>query len=317
MRPAIRRLAITFTMCMLLAACGGSDDAAPEPPQAAVQGVNFRWTGNAGFEIVLPTGEHVLVDPWLDSSNLATRLTLDKIERADYILITHVHGDHAADVKNIQTKFPDVRIFVGALSAEPLAKAQNLDTRKLYKVIDGQKFQFDGLAIEAIAGRHTEGKAGNYLSWDATGELSLQSWGTLELYQYLITAKDGTKFIAWAGTPSVDNAYRLEGIEADIAAVHISPKQDFNILSRIINSTGAKVMMPHHYDIWPVVTRVPANIADFPDEVQPITPDNVIQKMMPHVERILNAAGTRAQYFVPEPHKWYHYDGTAKSVSPM
>lgn len=310
-----RLLCAVLAIPFLFAACGGGDDPTPSI-EANAKSMDFRWTGNAGFELVLSTGEHVLIDPWLNSSNLATRLSLDNVQRADYVLITHIHGDHAADLKRIQEKFPDVKIFVGALSAEPLVKWLNLDTRKIFKVIDGQKFQFDEVTIEAFAGRHTESKNGNFMSWDASGEATAQSYGTLELFQYLVTAKDGAKFVAWAGTPSVDNAYRLAGLNPDLAGVHISPKQDFTIMSRIMNSMGVGTMMPHHYDIWPLVTRNPVNVADFPDEVQPITPDNVIQRMMPYVERTLNAAGTNAKYFVPEAHKWYHFDGST-NLNPM
>ncbi len=279
-------------------------------------GLDFRWTGNAGFEVVLPTGDHVLVDPWLDSAPY-NKLTLDKVTRADYILITHIHGDHADDVKKIQEKFPKVRIFVGALSAEPLTKWQNLNIAKLYKVIDRQEFEFDELKIQAFAGRHTESTFGNYCHWDEQGEMTHQSWGTMDLFHYLITAKDGTRFMVWAGTPSVDTAYQLRGLKPDLAAVHISPKQDFKILSRIMNSMEVGVMMPHHYDAWPTILRkMPAEIGNFPTEVQPLTPENVIEKMMAYVRKTLSDAGTKASFFTPEPHKWYHFDRATRKVSP-
>ena len=33
-------------------------------------GVRVRWLNTAGFEMVLPGGAHLLVDPWLDSSDV-------------------------------------------------------------------------------------------------------------------------------------------------------------------------------------------------------------------------------------------------------
>lgn len=300
------RFVVGLVAACLLSACAGGSGG-PASARADVRTMDLRWTGNAGFELVLSTGEHVLIDPWLDSNPLATKMSLDQVTRADYILITHIHRDHAADVRKIQEKFPEAKIFVGALSAEPLVKWLKLDTRKLYKVIDGQKFQFDDVTIEAFAGRHTESNKGNFMDWDDHGEATAQGYGTLDLVQYMVTAKNGVKFVAWAGTPSVDNAYRLQGLNPDLAGVHISPKQDYKILSRIMNSMGVGIMMPHHYDIWPLVLRNPVNIADFPAAVQPITPDNAITKMMPYVEKTLADAGTKAKYFVPEAHKWYRY----------
>ena len=50
-------------------------------------GVRVRWLNTAGFEMVLPGGAHLLVDPWLDSSDVYP-FPLEKIERADYILLS-------------------------------------------------------------------------------------------------------------------------------------------------------------------------------------------------------------------------------------
>lgn len=32
------------------------------------KGIKFRWLNNAGFEIELSSGKHLLVDPWLDEA---------------------------------------------------------------------------------------------------------------------------------------------------------------------------------------------------------------------------------------------------------
>ena len=278
--------------------------------------MEFRWLNTAGFEIVLPDGAHLLVDPWLDSAAYHS-IPVSAIERADYIVISHIHEDHAADVRRIQEKFPDVRIFVPAQSAEPLTKWLGLDTSRLYKVNDEQEFRFDNVTIRAFAGRHTEADEGNYLEWDETGELTPGSWGTLDLYQYLITDSDGTEFMVWAGTPSEDNAYTLAGLRPDLAAVHVSPKQDFSMLARVINSMDPRVFMPHHHDIWPfILERIPPAAADFPAEVQPVTPENVVEKMMPYVEQELADGGVTAEYFTPEHHEWYHYDPSTKTPQP-
>ena len=238
MRRHVRNAGIALLAIASLASRAATTAAlaqsSPPTVPAAQCGINFRWLNNAGFELVLSSGAHVLIDPWLDSAK-QNPVPLSQIERADYMLVTHIHFDHAEDVGVVQKKFPGVRIFTGMLSAEPLARWHNLDVSRLYKVIDGQEFRFDDVAIKAIAGRHTEANRGNALKWEADGRLHRDSVGLLDLYQYLVTDTDGTKFLIWGGTPSVDNVYRLAGMKPDIAAVHISPKQDFAILSRMIN----------------------------------------------------------------------------------
>jgi len=276
--------------------------------------MNFRWLNNAGFEIVLRSGAHVLVDPWLDSAKFSP-VPLATITRADYVVLSHIHFDHAQDVGAIQKKFPEVRIFTGMLSAEPLAKEQKLNVARLYKVSDGEEFQFDDVTIKAFAGRHTESVKGNYLKWDEGGHITSESMGTLDMYQYLITDADGTKFLVWGGTPSAESANRIRGTNADLAAIHISPKQDFSMLARVVNAANPNVMMPHHYDIWPFVLRsMPGEAQQFPAEVQPVTPENVIPKTMAYVSDRLVKEQVRATYLLPEHHAWYHYDPTKKQV---
>ena len=34
------------------------------------KGMKFRWLNNAGFEMELSSGKHLLVDPWLDEAQV-------------------------------------------------------------------------------------------------------------------------------------------------------------------------------------------------------------------------------------------------------
>jgi L-ascorbate metabolism protein UlaG (beta-lactamase superfamily) len=310
---ALRSILNGIAILLLTAVLSGT--ALAQRAEELGPGVTFRWLSNAGFELILPSGAHVLVDPWLDSANFP--LPVASLERADYILLSHTHGDHSDDVGAIQRRFPDVRIFVGGLSAEPLVKLQNLDTSKIYKIIDdGQEFKFGEVTIQAFAGRHTEGMRGNYMSWDQNGEATSGSWGTFDMWSYLITLPNGIKFMVWGRSPSVDQAFKLEGLSPDLAAVHISPKQDFEVLGDMLRRMEPRVVMPHHYDAWPsILRRRPDEREQFPEEVQPVTPENVVAKTMAHVERALKANGMPAQYFMPEHHTWYRYDRSSGTIT--
>lgn len=54
------------------------------------KGMKFRWLNNAGFEMELSSGKHLLVDPWLDEAQVYP-ISINEIERADYVLLTHTH----------------------------------------------------------------------------------------------------------------------------------------------------------------------------------------------------------------------------------
>ena len=74
-------------------------------------GLKYRWFVENCHEIVLPSGEHILIDPMLP--RVGSRLyegfksgyTVDDIERCDYVFISHIHGDHIDQLKEVQEKF--------------------------------------------------------------------------------------------------------------------------------------------------------------------------------------------------------------------
>jgi L-ascorbate metabolism protein UlaG (beta-lactamase superfamily) len=60
-------------------------------------GSKITWLGHASFAFTTPTGNVILIDPWL-VGNPACPPALKKPARVDIILITHGHGDHVGDV---------------------------------------------------------------------------------------------------------------------------------------------------------------------------------------------------------------------------
>ena len=59
----------------------------------------ITWLGHGSFQIDTPAGARVLIDPWL-TGNPSWPEGL-AVERCDAILLTHGHGDHAADAAAI------------------------------------------------------------------------------------------------------------------------------------------------------------------------------------------------------------------------
>ncbi len=60
------------------------------------RGNKITWLGHSAFRITTPSGNVVLVDPWL-KGNPACPASLKNPERADLLLVTHGHGDHLGD----------------------------------------------------------------------------------------------------------------------------------------------------------------------------------------------------------------------------
>jgi L-ascorbate metabolism protein UlaG (beta-lactamase superfamily) len=63
----------------------------------------ITWLGHGTFQLRFPTGEVVLIDPWLNGNpSYPKNHTLDRL---DVMLITHGHFDHVADAVELARKF--------------------------------------------------------------------------------------------------------------------------------------------------------------------------------------------------------------------
>lgn len=61
--------------------------------------MKLTYLGHASLAIEL-NGIHIIVDPFISGNELASNINIDTL-KADYILITHGHGDHVADAERI------------------------------------------------------------------------------------------------------------------------------------------------------------------------------------------------------------------------
>lgn len=59
--------------------------------------ITFYGHASLGIEI---GGKHIIVDPYISPNPKASHINVDALQ-ADYILLTHAHGDHIADVETI------------------------------------------------------------------------------------------------------------------------------------------------------------------------------------------------------------------------
>lgn len=59
--------------------------------------ITFYGHASLGIEI---DGKHIIVDPYISPNPKASHIDVNAL-KADYILLTHAHGDHIADVKTI------------------------------------------------------------------------------------------------------------------------------------------------------------------------------------------------------------------------
>jgi L-ascorbate metabolism protein UlaG (beta-lactamase superfamily) len=62
--------------------------------------ITFYGHASLGIEV---GGKHILVDPYISANLNASHININEI-KADYILLTHAHGDHVLDVEYIVSR---------------------------------------------------------------------------------------------------------------------------------------------------------------------------------------------------------------------
>src|SRR6201986_3254558 len=85
-----------LALALLIASFGAARPAAADPGKTTV-----KWYGHAAFEIDLPSGKTILVDPWITNPTNPTGKDDVKNVKADLILVTHGHFDHVVDSAEI------------------------------------------------------------------------------------------------------------------------------------------------------------------------------------------------------------------------
>jgi len=132
--------------------------------------IRLTYLGNAGWEIT-DGRTIVLVDPFLtqfarwtpsvpapvispeDPYPADTALINRHIQRADYILITHGHSDHALDAGYIARQTGAV--IVGTETAANLARAYGVPDSALITVIGGEDYAFGTFSLRVIPSIHS------------------------------------------------------------------------------------------------------------------------------------------------------------------
>ncbi len=79
---------------------------AAERAMAQTAKAEVLWLGQAATRITTPTGKVIVIDPFLTNNpkTPSDYKNLDKLGKVDVILVTHGHGDHTGDVKELAAR---------------------------------------------------------------------------------------------------------------------------------------------------------------------------------------------------------------------
>lgn len=213
----------------------------------------LKWLGHSAFMLTTAGGKVILIDPWLEGNPMAP-IGVSDLPKADYVLITHDHSDHASDV-------PAVVAQTGAtLISQPeiCSKYRELgvpEDKIIYGIgmNIGGTVSLDDIQVTMVDAYHTsevgapsgfvltleDGKV-LYHAGDTSLHVNMQTWG--ELFD-----------IDLALLP-IGNVFGMEARQAAIAMKWLK----------------AKKAVPMHYKTFPILAQ---SADDFVSEAAKTVPD--------------------------------------------
>jgi L-ascorbate metabolism protein UlaG (beta-lactamase superfamily) len=266
---------------------------AAQPDRGAVR---LKYLGTAGWEIT-DGRSVVLIDPYLsrlrrvtpndtfdpadtrplfdnDAIAQSDTKTIDAhIQRADFVLLTHTHYDHALDAPYIASRTGAT--IIGTESTYNFARAQGVPATKLIVVRGGEDYAFEGLSVRVIPSLHGVLRRAPNRRPDPNASLPpavfprdakppfrmgdlLIEGGTVA---YLIRI-GGREILAFGSMNYIER--ELEGLRPDAALIGAMPerREIYQYTGRLLRVLGyPRLVLPTHWDRFNVTYDVAQDAA--------------------------------------------------------
>jgi L-ascorbate metabolism protein UlaG (beta-lactamase superfamily) len=279
------------------AAAAGTTSATLKPGE-----IRLTYLGNAGWEIT-DGRKVVLVDPFLtqfarwtptgpaptpaysDLYPADTALINKHVKRADYIVITHGHSDHALDAGYISRRTGAT--VIGHETAANLARAYDVPDSSLITVIGGEDYEFDDFSLRVIPNIHSALDDKRYYN-NGRGIVGTAPRGLkvpLRRKDYVeggnlayLLRMGGHEVLIMGSMNYIER--EMEGLRPDIALVGANSQrlEIHDYTGRLLRALGKPaVVMPTHHDSYGDPKPPAAVLADrkrFQEEVKAASPNS-------------------------------------------
>lgn len=242
----------------------------PHPARLDVPVVKLRYFAYNCYEIKLPGGKTLVIDPCLETEgDYVCGYTEEALESCDYVYINHTHSDHIATLGKVYNRFEPM-ILAHAGVCWDLAEFFDIPYCQFFPYECGQSYDFGDFKIQILPGIHNKiGKMrpsgrldgsdtpyvvkGLKTSFSSETERRLQQMGTLFNYNFLLTLPNNFRIGFIAGAPGMctldERIWR--DLRPDVVMVQRSrwgyPGWTEQ-MAHTLEVTGARLLLPLHME---------------------------------------------------------------------
>lgn len=290
--------------------------------------LKVRWSGVNFYEFVLPNGKTIVMDPYFDDPNdthneykyTPTDLPGGKwVNGADFVVLTHGHGDHTGEVASILENYPGAHLIAPEHALPSLVIKQKINYSGHYLDAAGahDKFSFPGFTLETCRSNHnlSKGPVADTLDtakyMNADGSVNFYAlWAWLferEIMNMKITTDEGFTVLIWNSEMQPDGlgfetrSYFYKDANPDLFMYQVAgaslgydrrnPTCDH--MGKFIASVKAKAALPEHQQHFSY---------------------NELDLIADKFSDICNEQGVGTHFFTPETGVWYGYTKDADGV---
>lgn len=225
-----------------------------------IPSLKFRYINYACYEIVLPSGAVIVIDPCINYKCSEEKFSRDDFSGADYILLSHTHYDHTMDLEYLANKY-NSKVFIGQMSLMAELEFDDINLDNVYPVSPGEEFDMQDFRLKVFRSKHTfmnnpdnvvRKRKESQSPYFPKEHNNADIWGSIEYMDYLITTNENIRIFINGGGPNkffYNNIFKImDEVRPNIVMRQSSSKYTPEEYADVVSRFHPQLVLPLHQD---------------------------------------------------------------------